>query len=485
MHELSVFGACGGNLPGYEEKAPSSPNNNLCPEMSGHKDPKQHDRNDRNAAPVPDTESAGPASVWSRDSVLDKETRVSLANVQRIRRNLLVNWSWFDDYSGPAGRIWLVWNPLEVGVDILRVDSQFITVEQSIKDCTRGDFNAVMDDSEVCGRAADTSMSMTEFRTCVRDTGLVQLPATGCPYTWHNCSEGPRSLWKRCDENAIFRFDNFLTRIPAEFRKQKKLKGNLTTNVMKAKAFLDKAQALFTNSREDIYLNLVKCCRRVYSVAVKLEISMLQQRAKLRWLKHGDQNSKVFFRKINASRVKQRVYQIKREGGELLTAQNEAPVTRSEVKDAIFDIDVESAPGPDGYTSEFYRAAWSVLGQDLYKAVAITKIMVKRIHRILPLMIDNSQNAFVPGRSITDNILLAQELLAGYNQMRLPNRCTLKVDIQKAYDSVKWISCWKVLSFFTSQNGSIQSIGSSNTDGFFTTVDAVSLMWNRQKKTQR
>ncbi|KAL0295119.1 UNVERIFIED_CONTAM: hypothetical protein Sangu_3204200 [Sesamum angustifolium] len=228
-------------------------------------------------------------------------------------------------------------------------------------------------------------------------------------------------------------------------------------------------------------------------------------------------NSKVFFRKINASRVKQRVYQIKREGGELLTAQNEvnqefisyfqnlfggpslnrsldleflrpelkhtispaeaclltAPVTRSEVKDAIFDIDVESAPGPDGYTSEFYRAAWSVLGQDLYRLLvnmplyvsdyrpisccnvlykAITKIMVKRIHRILPLMIDNSQNAFVPGRSITDNILLAQELLAGYNQMRLPNRCTLKVDIQKAYDSVKWDFLLEVLSFFFSIN---------------------------------
>ncbi|KAL0291968.1 UNVERIFIED_CONTAM: hypothetical protein Sangu_3259000 [Sesamum angustifolium] len=45
---------------------------------------------------------------------------------------------------------------------------------------------------------------------------------------------------------------------------------------------------------------------------------------------------------------------------------------------------------------------------------------------------------FVPGRSISDNILLAQELLAGYNQMRLPERCTLKLDIQKAYDSVEW-----------------------------------------------
>ncbi|KAL0290978.1 UNVERIFIED_CONTAM: hypothetical protein Sradi_7037500 [Sesamum radiatum] len=632
MHKLSVIGACGSNLPGYEEKELSSAITIFVQKSSGHKDPKQHDGNNRNAAPMPDSESAGPASVChnSRDSVLDKgkelvlynsydalatelitepeKTRVSFANVQRIRRNLLVNWSWFDDYSGPAGRIWLVWNPLEVGVDILRVDSQFIhccafnkrlhtrclitvlygdydiiprrnlwralgDLSTDISDepwLVLGDFNAVMDDSEVCGRAADTSISMTEFRTCVRDAGLVQLPSTGCPFTWHNCSEGPRSLWKRGDENAIFRFDNFLTRIPgflnsveeiwkhriagtamyeivcklkllkSDFRRQKKLKGNLTTNVMKAKAFLEKAQALFTNSREDIFLNLVKCCRRVYAVAVKLEISMLQQRAKLRWLKHGDHNSKVFFRKINASRVKQRVYQIKRVGGELLTAQNDvnqefisyfqnlfggpslhrsldleflrpelkhtitpaeaslltAHVTRSEVKEAFFDIDVESAPGPDGYTSEFYRAAWSVVGQDLFKAVgeffhtgkllkqinttlialipkvnmplyvsdyrpisccnvlykAITKIIVKRIHRILPLMIDNSQTAFVPGRSITDNILLAQELLAGYNQMRLPNRCTLKVDIQKAYDSVEWDFLLEVLRLFNFPN---------------------------------
>ncbi|KAL0293020.1 UNVERIFIED_CONTAM: hypothetical protein Sangu_3246300, partial [Sesamum angustifolium] len=45
----------------------------------------------------------------------------------------------------------------------------------------------------------------------------------------------------------------------------------------------------------------------------------------------------------------------------------------------------------------------------LYKA--ITKIMVKRIQRVLPLLINYSQNAFVPGRSIADNILLAQDYL--------------------------------------------------------------------------
>ncbi|KAL0290880.1 UNVERIFIED_CONTAM: putative mitochondrial protein [Sesamum radiatum] len=57
--------------------------------------------------------------------------------------------------------------------------------------------------------------------------------------------------------------------------------------------------------------------------------------------------------------------------------------------------------------------------------------------KVLHLLIDSSQTAFVPGRVIADNILLAQELLAGYNQAKLP-RCTIKVDIQKAYDSVNW-----------------------------------------------
>ncbi|KAL0293110.1 UNVERIFIED_CONTAM: hypothetical protein Sangu_3245600 [Sesamum angustifolium] len=338
----------------------------------------------------------------------------------------------------------------------------------------------------------------------------------------------------RNDELAPFRFDNYLTHLPdflhsvediwkhriagtamyeivhklkllkTVFRSQKKMTGNLTENVTKAKSFLDKAQALFTTYKEDIFLNLVKCCRRVFSVAVNLEIVMLKQRAKMRWMKHGDQNSKVFFRKINASRVKQRVFQIKTAGGILLTDQQDvkqefisyfqhllggssqnrrlnleflradlkhtvttteadllvAPVTQSEVKEAFFDIDVESAPGPDGYTAAFYRTAWPVVGQAVCQAVGEffrTGKLLKQINatliilipkRILPLLIEYSQNAFVPGRSIIDNVLLAQELMAGYNQRRLPQRCTLKVDIQKAYDSVEWDFLLEVLRLF-------------------------------------
>ncbi|KAL2235708.1 UNVERIFIED_CONTAM: hypothetical protein Sindi_1303000 [Sesamum indicum] len=58
------------------------------------------------------------------------------------------------------------------------------------------------------------------------------------------------------------------------------------------------------------------------------------------------------------------------------------------------------------------------------------------------------QGAFIPGRSIGDNILLAQELLTGYYQVRLPPRCTRKVDIRKAYDTVEWDFLLAVLQLF-------------------------------------
>ncbi|KAL0331616.1 UNVERIFIED_CONTAM: hypothetical protein Sangu_1707100 [Sesamum angustifolium] len=144
-----------------------------------------------------------------------------------------------------------------------------------------------------------------------------------------------------------------------------------------------------------------------------MEENMLHQRSKLQWLKHGDQNSKVFFRKINAMRARQRIFQISTPAGEVLTDMKDvtdefvsyfqtllggtrvqrdidlnflqsglkycftieeadticAPITLTEIKDAAFDIDEDSAPGPDGYTSGFFKASWSVVGNDISAAV--------------------------------------------------------------------------------------------------------------------
>ncbi|KAL0455344.1 UNVERIFIED_CONTAM: Transposon TX1 uncharacterized protein [Sesamum latifolium] len=159
---------------------------------------------------------------------------------------------------------------------------------------------------------------------------------------------------------------------------------------------------------------------------------------------------------------------------------------------AFFEIAEDKAPGPDGYSSGFYKAAWSIVGEEVVKAImeffitgrllkqvnatilalipkvwtpslvsdfcpifccnvlykVITKIILQRLRMVLDSLISPSQNAFVLGRSIGDNILLAQELFTRYNQQRLPMRCALKVDQRKAYDMVEWDFLFAVLQMF-------------------------------------
>jgi len=47
-----------------------------------------------------------------------------------------------------------------------------------------------------------------------------------------------------------------------------------------------------------------------------------------------------------------------------------------------------------------------------------------------------NQGAFILGRSIAENILLAQELVFNYHREKGRPRCTIKVDLMKAYDSI-------------------------------------------------
>ncbi|GJS60016.1 putative RNA-directed DNA polymerase, eukaryota, reverse transcriptase zinc-binding domain protein [Tanacetum coccineum] len=72
----------------------------------------------------------------------------------------------------------------------------------------------------------------------------------------------------------------------------------------------------------------------------------------------------------------------------------------------------------------------------IYKC--ISKILTNRIIEGIKEIVSDNQSAFVPGRRISDNILLTQELMHNYHRNRGPPRCAFKVDIQKAYDTVDW-----------------------------------------------
>lgn len=67
--------------------------------------------------------------------------------------------------------------------------------------------------------------------------------------------------------------------------------------------------------------------------------------------------------------------------------------------------------------------------------------MVNRMKQFLPLLIDDYQNAFVPGRHMEDNILIAHELSHFINKQHRGSKflATLKLDMNKAYDRVNWL----------------------------------------------
>ncbi|KAL2230903.1 UNVERIFIED_CONTAM: hypothetical protein Sindi_1684700 [Sesamum indicum] len=195
----------------------------------------------------------------------------------------------------------------------------------------------------------------------------------------------------------------------------------------------------------------------------------------MQWMKGGDQCSRIFFRKIAKRRVARRILQINDDNGTIHTELEEIinefvcyyqnllggnrrqitldidflrswarhilsneeaghlilAFTPDDVKQAVFDIAYDKAPGPDGYSSGFFKAAWPVVGQEVIKAVLeffSTRKLLKQVNStllalipkwlsvVLDKIISPCQGAFIPGRSIGDNILLAQELLTGYNQ---------------------------------------------------------------------
>lgn len=151
----------------------------------------------------------------------------------------------------------------------------------------------------------------------------------------------------------------------------------------------------------------------------------------------------------------------------------ELPFTKEQVKEALYDIGEGKSPGPDGYTSCFFKKAWNIIGDNLCGAVLeffemgkllrqvnhsiialilkvnsaskvadfrpisccnvvykiIAKLIATRVAMVLPYIIDKAQSAFVKDRSMVENIHLAQEIMRGYARKRTALKCTLKIDI--------------------------------------------------------
>ncbi|XP_056864326.1 uncharacterized protein LOC130511383 [Raphanus sativus] len=159
------------------------------------------------------------------------------------------------------------------------------------------------------------------------------------------------------------------------------------------------------------------------------------------------------------------------------------PATEEEVRQALFMMHPEKAPGSDRMTALFFQHSWHIIKKELLELVndfitsaeldtrlnmtniclipkterptrmkelrpislcnvgykIISKVLCQRLKACLPSLISETQSAFVAGRLISDNILIAQEMFHG---LRTNKACqnkfmAIKTDMSKAYDRVE------------------------------------------------
>jgi len=164
----------------------------------------------------------------------------------------------------------------------------------------------------------------------------------------------------------------------------------------------------------------------------------------------------------------------------------------AEIKNAIFSLNGDGAPGPDGFGVFFFQTYWSIVKLDVIKAVQdffinnwltpnfnsnfiflvpktpqadtvdqympiahenfkfkiITKVIAERLARIMPNLISKQQRGFTQGRHIKDCICLTSEAINVLHNRSFRGNLAMKIDIAKAFDTIEWEFILWVLKAF-------------------------------------
>ncbi|XP_015166827.1 uncharacterized protein [Solanum tuberosum] len=156
--------------------------------------------------------------------------------------------------------------------------------------------------------------------------------------------------------------------------------------------------------------------------------------------------------------------------------------TIDELKEVVHSMNPNSAAGPDGMNGCFFQKCWNIIKNDLMAVILaffsgqmipkyfshaclvllpkvknpnrlnefrpislsnfttkiISKLLCIRLTPILPTLISPNQSGFVKDRSISENIMLAQEIIHQIKKPTIGSNVVIKLEMTKAYDRVSW-----------------------------------------------
>lgn len=298
--------------------------------------------------------------------------------------------------------------------------------------------------------------------------------------------------------------------------------GNLHDQMIIARnAFLDFQESLPQVPSAAQRLEEERLCN-IFTTALHSEETLLKQKSRVNWLHLGDANNKFFFNQCNNRWNSNKILMLVDDHGTELKNHKDISInavnyfkaimgeersvtpidpnvsvpsvsdeqkdmlsrdfTSEEIYKVFKQLPKHKCPGPDGFTSEFYLAAWQIIGTDVTRAIlyffdslhlprivnstaialvpkttcpshishyrpisccntlykCIAKLLALRFKKVLPSLISPCQSAFVPGRRIGDNIMLAQALCRDYHLEAGIPRCAIKIDLHKAFDMMNW-----------------------------------------------
>ncbi|KAL9687628.1 hypothetical protein QQ045_032033 [Rhodiola kirilowii] len=252
----------------------------------------------------------------------------------------------------------------------------------------------------------------------------------------------------------------------------------------------------------------------------------------MNWLREGNRNSKIFHAAIKARRIHNSVRLKLKDGShtddrDVIGNKAEQyfkalfssfPVTKDidvsdlisptisdadnlalaaqpsehETRDAVFSMNPNSSPGPDGFTGKFFTGYWDIIKEDLLAVVAaffnglqlpkiissanivlipkvpkatsmdqlrpislcnvlhkiMSKILNNRLKSVLGSIISPEQAGFLEGRNIQDSIAMAHDLVRDINHKIYGGNVLIKLDMSKAYDRLSWSFLLKMMRAF-------------------------------------
>ncbi|XP_015160507.1 uncharacterized protein [Solanum tuberosum] len=158
-----------------------------------------------------------------------------------------------------------------------------------------------------------------------------------------------------------------------------------------------------------------------------------RQKARMQWFEEGDRNTKFFHSLVRGRRKRLNLKGISKIDGTWIESENaiaeegidfftkqftgeavDHVITHeeneemaqlpneAEIRNVVFELNAESSCGPDGFSGCFYQHCWDIVGPD--------------------------------GRNITENVLLAQEIIGDIRLRGKPDNVVIKLDMAKAYN---------------------------------------------------